>query len=586
MVRPCIITVWRFSGEIKNMMIKRFWYIVIAIIALGIESCGGSSPDVPPGDGDSPPYAVRAVNSMVKVTPIMDMDEFPTYIKIEGARGEHEAFQVMPLINDPERTIHNLRIEIHNLINGEQIISKENITLFYEYYVKVTEPSDKGGRVGYWPDALIPLKNPFDVSASFPSPVWVDVNIPVDASPGLYKGKLGFKTSDAGDYLFEYALEVWDITFPKKKYIKANFGLDQEDIKRVHGLNEDIASPAGREISRKYARYLADRHISTNCLPIIQPVVALKPDRRGFLFDFTEMEKDIKTFLDEYDLASFIFPLNRFDLYPTGCIGQGEAIFTSDFNARFIDYVEQASQYLADRGYLDRCFAQFIDEPYSFEQYEFIRDIDDVLKQARIKPAHMVPEQPKPDNPEFGSLLDYVDVFVMAVTVLRRDTEALVREGAENKEEWIYTNAAVWPYPSIAIDKQGIETRLFVWFAYQHDFQGIFYSSVSDWSTVNPWENPLTFGHGMGNGCNCLLYPGIYCDEYTHQGDVDGPVGSIRLELTRDGIEDAQLLYILGQGAPVEEANVLMTDWNNYSSDPVELLRIRSEIAQLIMNNK
>ena len=575
-----------FSKVTGVRLIKKYRIFILAILLLSLNSCGGGGGPAPiPPIDENPEYIVRATNSMNKITPITDLQSLPTKYTVDGARGEHEAFQVIPVLDSPNGVLHNVMVTADDLVNGDYVIPKSNVTIFYEQYLKVTEPSDKSGRVGWWPDALVPLTTPYDITGGFPSPFWVDVLIPRDALPGTYTSRIIFTTSNAGDYIFLYTLEVWDITFPKKMYMKSNFGLDQEDIKWAHGIDGDIASPEGRAISRVYADFLAERYISTNCLPIFQPVVTMNPDKRSFTFDFTELDIDIERYLDGYDIPSFAFPLNRFDLYPSGCIGYGEAIFTPNFNARFLDYVEKVSQHLEDRGYLDRCFAQFIDEPYCFEQYEFIRDIFDVFDQAQIRPVHLVPEQPRPDNQDFGNLHDFVDIFVMSVTALKHATEEQIREGAEDKEEWIYTNAAVDPYPSIAIDKQGVHPRIFVWFAYQHDFQGIFYSSVSDWSTVTPWEDPLTFGPGMGNGCNSLLYPGTFAKKYTGQDDIDGPVTSIRLEMTRDGIEDAQLLYMYADGAPIEEVYVIMTDWNNFTSDPEELLRIRREIANKLMDS-
>ena len=544
----------------------------------------------PPDDGvdgdthELPYYSVRALNSMFKILPISDLSTYGSTIRIEGMKGEKEAFQVIPILDDKTDTVKDMMLESQDLVKGSDIIPKSNIMIYKEHYLKVTEPSDKGGQVGYWPDALAPLTDPFEVSSDFPCPLWVNVNIPREAAPGVYTSKINFTSSDGGNVIFNYEVEVWNITLPKSLYMKANFGLDQEDISREHGLPSGLGTPEGREMARKYASFLADRHITANCLPIFRPAVHLNADGKTFTLDYTETDKDVATYLEGYDLSSFAFPLNRFDLYPKGIIGHNEGLFSSHFNARLIDYVEKVSAHLQEKGYLDRSFIQFIDEPYTEAQYQFVRDISDVVRQATIYPKQLVPEQPAPEHEAWGSLHDYVDIFVTAIAILKKTTEDIVRAGGQDRIEWVYTNAAVSPYPSVAIDRQGIGTRLFVWLAYQDNFTGIFYSSVSDWSTVNPWEDPLTFGHGMGNGCNCLIYPGTYCEEFTGQDNIDGPISSIRLEQTRDGLEDSQMLYMLGKGAPVEKTKELYTTWEEFTNDPDELLRVRHELAQMIMN--
>ncbi|MBU1024076.1 DUF4091 domain-containing protein, partial [bacterium] len=264
-------------------------------------------------------------------------------------------------------------------------------------------------------------------------------------------------------------------------------------------------------------------------------------------------------------------------------IGKGEAFFTPGFNARFLDYINKVSAYLESRGYLDRAFVLFVDEPYDVAHYEMLIESSKLLRRADIYPRLMVTEQPAPQGASFPELYDYVDIFTTNIRVYTAASEEDLRAGAENNEEWIYSNTSVYPYPSYSIDKQGIEVRLFVWFAYQHKYKGIFYSSANDWSKTNPYEDPLTFGPGMGNGCNNMMYPGFMSQQYTGQDNVDGPLTSIRLELTRDGLEDAQLLYMLGNGEPVEEANVLMPNWIDFSRDPDEFYIVRNLIADLIM---
>lgn len=568
------------------MAIIRTSAVLFSVLLLFAGACGGKStpPVDPPVEPEPKVYEVRATNSMVKILPVFDLLDFDSTFLVEAARGENEPFQIVPVLLDGTNDIEDVIAYPSDLVMGDNVISKGNISLFKEHYVFITEPSDAGGDVGLWPDALAPLTTPFDVVYNLPSPLWVDIHIPDDAVAGVYSGSIEFESSDAGNFSFEYSLEVWDITMPKRLYLKANFGLDQEDIEWAHGMDENgLSTPEGKEIAKIYAHFLAKRYISVHGIPIMKPEHMLKADKRSFLIDFTRMEEDVVTFLDGYDLPCFYFPLTRFDLYPDGFIGNNDALFEPDFNARFLDYVNQVSEYLNNRGYLDRAFVLFVDEPYTVEHYNTIIDSSNLLRQANLYPKLMVTEQPAPQGASFPPLFDYVDIFTMNIRVFCWATEEDARAGAENNEEWIYSNTSVYPYPSYSIDKQGLQTRLFVWFAYQHGFKGIFYSSANDWSKTNPYENALTFGHGMGNGCNNMLYPGFLCNQYTGQDNVDGPLTSIRMELTRDGLEDAQLLYMLGQGAPVESANVLIPTWEDYCTDPEELLAVRREIAKTIM---
>jgi len=534
-----------------------------------------------PSTGVNLSYSIRAASSMQKILYSTDLDSLATSMRIEGARGEHEAFQLVPYLNQSANSIHGVEVTASDLLKGSDRITANNITIFLEHYVEVTVPTDEGGGIGFWPDALVPLTTPFDVLTTSPSPVWIDVNIPQSAVPGEYHGSIRFSSPDGGNYTFHYNLEVWNIVFPSRFYIKANIGLDQEDIVGAHNLPYGLGTPAGREFTRTYAGFLADRHISTHGVPLFQPNVTLNPDNRSYEINYGEMQLDIEMFLDGYDQNNFQFPLDRFDVINEGFILSGEEQWTPDFNARFVDFTEQVSSYLSAHGYLDRSYMWMIDEPNNKYDYDQVRNWSNLNDYASIHPDYMVTEQPAPQDPSFGTLHDHVDIFTMCIRVLDYG-ESLVRAGAEDKEEWIYTNTNVYPYPSIAIDRQGVELRLFLWFVYQHGFEGMLYSSANDWTIANPWENPMTYNPAFGNGCSSLLYPGNMCYTYTGQDNVNGPVSSIRLEMIRNGLEDTQLLYTLAHGLPVNKADELMASWTDYTDDPDELLRVRGEIADMI----
>jgi hypothetical protein len=555
-------------------------------------SCGGNLQPAPSpsiegvdlGIGGPVQFSLRSTNCMQKILPSTDLESLGTSIRLEGARGEHEAFQIVPVLIPSKTSMAGVEVAASDLVSGGNRIDNGQISIFLEHYVNVVEASDQGGAVGLWPDALVPHTTPFIVSNTMPLPLWIDVEIPINAVPGVYNGQISFSTADSGNLAFQYTLEVWNITFPKKLYMKANIGLDQEDIAEYHNLETGLLEPSGRAMARIYAEFLAERGISTHGVPVFQPTVTVNPDNRGYSINYAEMQTDIDLLLTQYDLSNFHFPLDRFDILQSGFVGRGESPFTSDFNARFIDYTQKVSTYLSTKGYLDRSFIWFIDEPNSCDDYDLVRDYSNLLRQASIYPDYMVTEQPAPEDDSWGSLHDNVDIFTSEITRFYfMGSEAAAREGGQDREEWLYTNTNVYPFPSYSIDKQGMETRLFEWFAYQSGFDGIFYFSATNWTTANPWINPLGYGTGYGNGCGCLIYPGTICNTYTGQDNVNGPVGSIRLELIRQGLEDAQLLYLAGNGNPVSGLDDLMTGWLNYSHDPEELLAARRSLADSIM---
>jgi hypothetical protein len=88
------------------------------------------------------------------------------------------------------------------------------------------------------------------------------------------------------------------------------------------------------------------------------------------------------------------------------------------------------------------------------------------------------------------------------------------------------------------IDEAATAPRLHPWMNYLYGNTGILYWATDNWTGVdcNPWLKTETYPTGNGDGS--LLYPGK---------DFKGPVASIRLKMLREGLEDFELLTLLGE---------------------------------------
>jgi hypothetical protein len=146
------------------------------------------------------------------------------------------------------------------------------------------------------------------------------------------------------------------------------------------------------------------------------------------------------------------------------------------------------------------------------------------------------------------------------------------------------------------IEFPATDHRLMFWQCWKYGAEGFLYWGSTHWdlNTVGeerwpavpwiPWNRQA--GH---NGCGYLIYPGP-----------DGtPIGSIRFELIRDGIEDYEYLYLLrdllaaqSDKAPEElrkraEAELaiapeVLVDHKTFTEDPRAILAARARVARLI----
>lgn len=149
-------------------------------------------------------------------------------------------------------------------------------------------------------------------------------------------------------------------------------------------------------------------------------------------------------------------------------------------------------------------------------------------------------------------------------------------------ESWWYFAGGPWqPYVSFHAEDDGLSPRTSFWQQKQYDVTGVLYYCVDDYRGKVPYRD-IDYVTGFGNhsyGNGILVYPGYYAG-------VDGPVGSIRIEYIRDGIEDYMYLKMiereLGKAEADKYISRISTDLLEYNEDPEVLLQARYEMGQAL----
>lgn len=227
--------------------------------------------------------------------------------------------------------------------------------------------------------------------------------------------------------------------------------------------------------------------------------------------------------------------------------GWGEAWTPEEEAARRVaaQIIAQTNAHLEERGWADLGYIYVFDEPgaKAFEPirraFQFVREHGPSLRRLlTFGYGATRPWRPgaKEGAPAYAALADVVDLAVPHSDCFEPATMNLWRR--EGKEVWLYVCiSAQRPYANIwGIDYPGTDHRIVFWQLWRYGVQGFLYWNVSYWQE-NPWENPMTYPGGNGDGS--LLYPGE-----------EGPIHSLRWEILRDGIEDFDFLSLL-------EANLL-----------------------------
>jgi hypothetical protein len=470
-----------------------------------------------------------------------------TKINLFAARGEYESFQIG--IKVPEGKLTNTNVFVSDLSGpNNKVISKSNITLFREHYVRVSQSSPKEATSynsplppGLYADALIPFVSPdtqkdlsggefdaipFNLIAGAVQPIWVDIFIPRDTQPGQYTGKYSV-ISDQEEFTGEISLKVWNFALPLKPYLNSSFLVWNEANKNtlVELLKHRIM-PAGD----------------------IEPSIQ-------------------KELTDNWGLNSLRLPYFSGANY-TNC-NMSAAPSTEEIKSNAAKNQSNVLQYVYSVDEIDEC-------PNLIEP---LKQWAKNIKKAGVK--HLVAMAPTPEIYEDNSFADdpAVDIWAVLPKMYEESRNRINDVINKGSKVWFYNDMALDNYsPKWLIDYAPINFRIPHGFINQSlGLSGVLYWRVDFWQG-NPWKDEQRFiqdgkyypGEGM------LVYPG-------QQVGISGVVPSMRLKWIRDGVEDYEYMEILKRNGrtdlALEVARSVGSGWKNWTSDTKILQDARQKLG-------
>jgi len=131
---------------------------------------------------------------------------------------------------------------------------------------------------------------------------------------------------------------------------------------------------------------------------------------------------------------------------------------------------------------------------------------------------------------------------------------------------------------NIQIDMPAMSHRVLFWQQKREGIQGFLFWSINYWNRQfisDPWENQDTLGDDL-YGDGSLVYPGAAVG-------VAGPVGSVRMEVIRDGLEDFDYFTLadgwLGPEASAAYVTRIARSLTDFDQDPMKLEQVRRELG-------
>jgi len=571
-------------------------WVISAGTLVALMGCG-SPPGTPPDQPDrATPPSVWAAGSTEKIERSRRAelphdgiyDASARTIRLTAVRGEHAPFHlVVTTHGDP---LADVRVQAAPLTCDEHVIPARHTQVFYEHQVNVYAPTGTHGRPGYWPDPLVPLTRPFSVPGTGTTdlprhqPLWVDLFVPRNQHPGVYRGEVSVTAGNAAIGSLRIELTVVDLTLPEKRSFPAHVGYYEHHIARMHGL--EVNSDAFRRVFRRYLELLLDHRLD--------PRTGL--GMRGRVEDSTYVlqwpRPDLEQlFLDRDRLRVYVTPV------PQGVPRQSGAEPFTDAYARLVsDHVKKVIAHARQRGWYGKLgFWMPVDEPNTAEEYAAARRWGDAVRAVDPEIPVAITEQPFTENPAWGSLVGHVNTWVINGNYLFEGEDRIAaRQAAGDRMIWYVSCDQLYPQPNYYIDREAADLRMIPWLTWRYRMSGFLYWTATFWEEVrDPWRDPITWKwfpcNSPAAGEGSLVYPGNFAERYTGQDNVEGPVASLRLTMLREGLEDLELIRLLGEHDRAAADAIVRTICRNvrdFTRDPNVIDQARTAVIRALLQRR
>ncbi len=519
-------------------------------------------------------------------------------VTLAGARNEHVPFQVVVSVPPPptrhDKPASGFFLEASDLVAGSARIPSNKVRFYFEHVVLCYGKSSPVGGTGFWPDALAPLTDPFDMGAEFRSfvknrAIWADVMVPKDAASGTYAGTVTVTRGGSPVDQLKVALRVYDFALPEETHLITYMGIWGNHLAPFY---DSTTTPAQKkELVRKYYEFLYQNRMEPWFNEQLQPQIEEKANGEILVrFD----DALYRHYMDVLKTKRVILETEPSPLRPNSQF----PLFSEAYNRRLRSYLKQVADYYAGHGWGRRLvFNSPIDEPATLEHFDHTRRYASLVHEAAPGVPFLATKSPLPDRPELGTLVGYVNYFSVHGNELNSPAvkKAIAQEQAKGGEiSWYISCDQVYPQPNYFIDAPAMDPVMVPWITWRYRMNGVLYWALNYWpQTPDPWIDPVTYLSGflcsngwVLNGEGSLIYPGSRTHRYTGQRNLQGPVSSIRFELLREGVEDYEYLWLLktlGDGAYADQtAESMVVDVSAFSRNVEELFLVREQLAKRI----
>lgn len=486
------------------------------------------------GEGTMGGFRVAIANSLEKIRrdgPVLN-GEITREVRLEAARDETESFQLVVIPDGGP--LAGVEVEAPALggPGGELAVQWHRVG-----YVETAEPGYPTEYVGWWPDPLLD-PGPFDVAADERQPLWFRVNVPADARPGTYEGKVTVR--HGGDAVsVPVELRVRSFRLPRPGTLATAFGMYAWSLARGWFGKQPYEDSMPIEMFARWCEFLGQYRLTPKNMAREYITVARSDETGELEVDLSNLWRTVAPLALKY-YAPYSFCLHRLPTAPA--IRSPDNKHTPE-NAREI--VKAIKEAWERQGLPREVYIYGYDEPHP-DEYPFLCEA--YAKVREVAPEYPIMQTIGDVNPQ--ALVGLVDIWCPLSARLDSDFYAKRIEAGDTL--WTYVCCGPKPpHANFFVDEPATDHRVLFWQTWQHGATGLLYWCLTIWdglptpSQGQPCfpEAPIhlkdhtTYKSFQTNGDGLLVYPGPDRE----------PIPSIRLEVIRDGIEDYEYLALLAR---------------------------------------
>jgi|GEM_PF-2895860 len=482
----------------------------------------------------------------------------PSVLRLSAAGNEREAGQL--IILPTAQTLEDVQVKVSTLTNDSGDAWQSACSVIPVGYVETKVISPSGSDyIGFYPDPLLSHLNQVDaIKPGDAQSFWVRLEVPAGKKSGIYRGKLSVNI--AGKNVFEIPLEarVYHFSLPSKSMLPL----------AVAFVNRGENMDAWADLLGEYRLSLDNMYMDLGGV-----------NRKSFYYQDFKILKRLKT-------------EGRLNLFCLGYIDEWDA--DNQDRMKFqIDRIRTRYEKAKESGLLEHSYIYGCDESQQLAACNrVIEIIRKEFPECPILTTAYDQEYGVTGESAFNWYCPLITRYENSIPVIQKARKA-------GKQVWWYVACGPGrPYPNFFIESPGIATRLLMGaMVCKYRPDGFLYWSLNtaSWqgnqpltrNTFTSW-NPQSFGQYNGDG------------NWTYLGPEKIPLGSIRLENFRDGLDDYAYYEILrlkaedvrnhgGAGEWLKEAEAalkvpesLVKSLTEFNRDPAELYRYRKRLADLI----